>query len=227
MTTSSPHVQQSLLVGAHLLCSGREWVWDAYDGHRLIFFPDGTGEIFSRAALVNMLIAGMEWKVLPGSSDQSYDWGGHYVQPNDGPLLYRILGKLEPEPRLAKPTRLFQGILEITINRTRPLLYGNAASYRLSESVLFDTAFDSPRQIPFFIERGEFYLPWNYAAPMRRDVFQLRLTFHTSPFPVKESWRPEEFHTVEWMKLLEVTQLCARKLPKRNYEEGRTDCIVM
>ncbi|KAJ6452025.1 hypothetical protein C8R47DRAFT_289507 [Mycena vitilis] len=212
-TQTEPHLDQHILVGAHLLSRGHEWVSEAGDNHKLVFHPDGTGEMISQADGVIALVAGIDWRIVSsaGSSKQ------HGTRPVPIPVILRSGPILQP------PQKAFEGTLEITINRQRPLLDGKVVNYRLIDDKLLPTAFQT-RKIPFIVESGEFYLP------RARTFHGLRMTFSPSPYPLRETWRPDERVMVETMKLCGLTQFCARPLARKidPAEEGsRGGCVLM
>ncbi|KAJ7692575.1 hypothetical protein B0H17DRAFT_1330739 [Mycena rosella] len=211
--------EQALLIGAHLLCSQDQWLWDPYDGHRLIFYPDGTGEMISRGELVVLLVAGTEWKLLPLAGREG-ETSTSSVRPHSVPSA---APSLFPTPATST---LFRGILELTVTRRRPLLYGRHANYISIETLLFETAFQT-RRIDVSIDRGEFHLSWNFDRPESSDRYRLRLTLSESPYPPVETWRPAERSTVELVKFSQMTQFCARLSLRAGGESESSRCLVM
>ncbi|KAJ6562139.1 hypothetical protein B0H19DRAFT_1068816 [Mycena capillaripes] len=151
--TLERHTGQSLLIGSHLLCSQKEWLWDAYDGHRLIFYPDGTGEIISRAEAIVRIVAGTDWKLLPCARRMAKPAKEKIAIPPD-PFKWEDF--LQPVSS-REPTTLFAGTLQLTITKRRPLLYRRVVHNIINEEILLDGAFEA-RETDLIIESREFHL---------------------------------------------------------------------
>ncbi|KAJ6617371.1 hypothetical protein B0H10DRAFT_1948445 [Mycena sp. CBHHK59/15] len=145
--------------------------------------------------IVIMLVAGIDWKVFPSVGAGSQERHVHETTaPDHRQRSDPILGLFQKPLTLLEPTALFKGTLKIMINKHRPLLYGRAVNYLISDEVLFQSAFQ-PRQINFAIESGKFHRSWNYAAPRFRALYGLRLTFSASPYPPMDS-----LHKLIWIR---------------------------
>ncbi|KAJ7754628.1 hypothetical protein DFH07DRAFT_773619 [Mycena maculata] len=197
-------VNQYLLIATHLLCA-QEWAWDKDEQKRVIFHADGTGE----AELVVIIVAGMNWMICPTNNDGC-------LNPRKVPTIWRLLTAQEH-----KPTTLLEGTLEITLNKSRPLLYGHTANYHNIERTLLEAAFQ-PRWIPLTIEGREF----QHACPYASTPFGLRLAFGASPYPPLKMWSPDTHVMVESQNFDEITEFCARRLDLE--QEKRTPgCRIM
>ncbi|KAJ7040053.1 hypothetical protein C8F04DRAFT_1231149 [Mycena alexandri] len=144
-------LNQFLLNGAHILCSQEEWLWDGDDNNRLIFHADGTGEMISRAEAIVKIVAGIQWKLLPGAGRVPIPARETTVIPPDH-MHWRDI--LRQRTRRKEPTTLFVGILELTITKRRPLLYGSVVHNQINEEVLLDSAFNT-RRIDIIVENGD------------------------------------------------------------------------
>ncbi|KAJ7079817.1 hypothetical protein B0H15DRAFT_497405 [Mycena belliarum] len=216
-------LNQSLLNGAHVLCSQEEWLWDGFDNNRLIFFADGTGEMISRAEVIVKIVAGIQWKLLPSAKRVPKPPRETTVVP---PAHWREIWFQRMTEDLKEPTTVFAGIMELTITKRRPLLYGTVVHNQINEEVLLDGAFET-RRIDIVIETGEFGLACHY-GPLRNGsigpIYGFRLTFSTTPYPPMEMWKPEEHNVAEMLKHPHMKQFCARKLA----DEARSStCSIM
>ncbi|KAJ7238247.1 hypothetical protein C8J57DRAFT_1374209 [Mycena rebaudengoi] len=208
-TANHQDLNQFLLNGAHVLCSQEEWLWDGWDNNRLIFYADGTGEMISRAEAIVKIVAGIQWKLLPSAGRVPIPARETTVIPLDH-MHWRDVWR-RPITR-KEPTTLFAGMVELTITKRRPLLYGSVVHNQINEEVLLDGAFET-RRIDIVIENGEFGLACHYGARGGiGPIYGFRLTFSTSPYPPIEMWRPEEHNTAEMMRHPQMKQFCARKL---------------
>ncbi|KAJ7149768.1 hypothetical protein C8R43DRAFT_1236360 [Mycena crocata] len=197
-----------------VLCEEEAWRWDTDDGHKLVFYRDGTGEITSRAELNIWIVAFFEWKVHDPASVEYTDSDSDTaaVQPS---FIYSLLGRSPPPP-------LLRASIEFTLTKRRPLLYGQVVRHRINEEVLLDAAFE-PRVLHVTVERGRFTTPWPGTAYDHETKFRLRLSFDVSPYPPRDAWRPAQYAMVDSMKQPEMWQFCAQELPAR---KART-CVVM
>ncbi|KAJ7471019.1 hypothetical protein FB451DRAFT_1135290 [Mycena latifolia] len=193
----------------NVLCDEEAWHWDTYDGHKLVFYRDGTGEITSRAELCIWIVAFFEWKVHDPAA----------VEYNDGPpaqrsFIQNLIG--------GSPPPLLRASIEFTLTKRRPLLYGRVVQHRINEDVLLDAAFE-PRALGITVERGRFSPSWDWGGGMSRSLFRSQLSFDVSPYPALETWRPEQAAMVASMGQPKMTQFCAHLLP----DERRGGCVVM
>ncbi|KAJ7183591.1 hypothetical protein C8R46DRAFT_884346 [Mycena filopes] len=200
-----------------VLCDEESWHWDDYEGHKLIFHTDGTGEITSLAEMHVWIVAIFEWKVHDPTA----------VQYHPEPTASRGLFFRAPEPPILRTA------IEFTLTKQTAPLFGRVLErtrYRMNEDILLDAAFE-PRVLNITVEQGRFALSWPRRV-RRRTLFEFggdagprfrtRLTFDVSPYPPREAWRPDQYSMVNSMGQLNMTQFCARELaPER---EG---CVVM
>ncbi|KAJ7124105.1 hypothetical protein C8R43DRAFT_1147575 [Mycena crocata] len=178
----------------------------------------------SQAELVIMIVAGIDWKLLPATGTVPRPALKTVAIPPDAWYLEQ---PPELPPKLRKPTTLCAGTPEIKLTHRRPLLWGRVIDNLINEEVLLDSAFET-RQIGIIIESGEFHLVWNFARLRLRPIYGLRLTLAESPYPPLDRWKPEEHPTVAWMHQCEMTQFCARKLPPRTDSHSETvHCAIM
>ncbi|KAJ7629677.1 hypothetical protein DFH06DRAFT_1225102 [Mycena polygramma] len=194
----------------HVLCNEEAWHWDTYDGHKLVFHRDGTGEIISRAELCIWIVATFEWKVHDPASVEFSP-----VPPPQRSVFQDMVLRSPPPPPVLRASIDFQ------LTKRRPLLYGKVVQARINEDVLLDAAFES-RVLGITVDRGRFRTASDsntYGA----QAFQLRLSFDVSPYPAKDVWRPEQHNMVESMGQPLMTEFCARKLSQE--EQGR--CVAM
>ncbi|KAJ7875464.1 hypothetical protein B0H13DRAFT_1009588 [Mycena leptocephala] len=191
-----------------ILCNEEAWHWDTYDGHKLVFYRDGTGEITSLAELCVWIVAIFEWKVHDPAAVE-------YNEPIPAPqrsFLQTVLSRSPPPP-------LLRASIDFTLTKRRPLLYGRVVDRLINEDVLLDVAFE-PRVLGITVEHGRFQVSWdNSRFP---QLFQSRLSFDLSPYPAKEAWRPNQHAMVDSMGQPKMTQFCARKVT----QEAGGGCIV-
>ncbi|KAJ6578045.1 hypothetical protein B0H19DRAFT_574239 [Mycena capillaripes] len=194
-----------------VLCDEESWHWDTYDGHKLVFYRDGTGEITSLAELCIWIVAIFEWKVHDPATVE-------YNEPV--PLAQRsfVQGLISRSP---PPPPLLRASIDFKLTKRRPLLYGKVVEHRINEDVLLDAAFE-PRVLGITVERGHFRPSWDSGMPSSL-YYQVQLSFDVSPYPATEAWRPAQHDMVKSMGQPQMTQFCARQLAR----EERTGCILM
>ncbi|KAJ7788244.1 hypothetical protein B0H14DRAFT_2536833 [Mycena olivaceomarginata] len=190
-----------------VLCNEEAWHWDTYDGHKLIFHRDGTGEITSWAELNMWIFAIFEWKVtiqLPSNTTRP----SRQPAPSAplSPTSFPALDKSRPNYAPRSSSRSRNG---------GPLWNGKVfdPQRHINEDALLDAAFE-PRVLNIAVERGRFKAPW--------DGPWSRLSFDVSPYPAKEAWRPRQHAMVDSMGQPKMTQFCAQELAP---EDG--GCVVM
>ncbi|KAJ7878579.1 hypothetical protein B0H14DRAFT_2567266 [Mycena olivaceomarginata] len=123
-----------------VLCNEEAWHWDTYDGHKLVFHRDGTGEyvlarITAWAELCTFIVAIFEWKVHEPAAIE-------YTESSPSAphsFVQQTLTLLSPLPTLP----LLRASIDFTPAKRRPLLYGRPVDPQrlLNEDLLLDTAF--------------------------------------------------------------------------------------
>ncbi|KAJ7692132.1 hypothetical protein B0H17DRAFT_879795, partial [Mycena rosella] len=154
-----------------VLCDEESWHWDTYDGHKLVFYRDGTGEITSKAELCIWIVAIFEWRVHDPASVEYHD---RDARPRS--LIQGLVGTTAPPP-------LLRASIEFTLTKRRPLLYGRVVQHRINEEVLLEAAF-APRVLRLTVERGRFAAAWDDDG----STFSKRLAFDVAPYPPLEAW---------------------------------------
>ncbi|KAJ7802486.1 hypothetical protein B0H14DRAFT_3884545 [Mycena olivaceomarginata] len=137
-----------------VLCNEEAWHWDTYDGHKLIFHRDGTGEITSWAELNMWIFAIFEWKVHdPATVEYNAPVSPAGAQRSVIPNLFSCSRQIPPELRAA---------IEFTLTKRRPLWNGKVfdPQRHINEDALLDAAFE-PRVLNIAVERGRFKAPWD------------------------------------------------------------------
>ncbi|KAJ6524245.1 hypothetical protein DFH09DRAFT_824032, partial [Mycena vulgaris] len=156
-----------------MLCDEEAWHWDTYDGHKLVFNRDGTGEITSWAELCVWIVAIFEWKVHdPAAVEYNAD------PPAQPSFIQGLVGRSSPPP-------LLRASIEFTLTKRRPLLYGRVVDRLINEDLMLDVAF-APRVLGITVERGRFPASWD-SGP--QSLYRSRLSFDMSPYPPLEAWR--------------------------------------
>ncbi|KAF8961560.1 hypothetical protein BDZ97DRAFT_1703198 [Flammula alnicola] len=205
MTSPSDH---SAIVD--LLC--QSWHADLYDGDILRLYPDGTGEIISRADLSLWLAAHINWKIIESGGVQETP------APKQSLLNKWILS--------CQASRVLVATIEITITKRREplshLIINPDFAHTIGGHLLLESAF-KPKQFDITVERGEFMAPLKWKG-MSSPVFGLRITFDKSPYPPMESWIPEEAPMLESMRQFEKTCFVAQRLEDTKRWGG---CITM
>ncbi|KAF8156276.1 hypothetical protein K438DRAFT_1777521 [Mycena galopus ATCC 62051] len=187
-----------------VLCSEKAWHWDTDDGHNLIFYRDGTGEITSWAELNAWIFAIFEWKV----NDPATVKYTPTALPPPPSLVQRLVSPSQP-PMVP----VLRASIEFTLTKRRTP-FGVRLPHRLNEELLLDAAF-APRVLNITVERGRFPASWDY-VPVQPDIpkswFQSQLTFDVSPYPVRETWDPKLYDMVDSIGQPNMTKFCAHKL---------------
>ncbi|KAF8151253.1 hypothetical protein K438DRAFT_1778770 [Mycena galopus ATCC 62051] len=187
-----------------VLCSEKAWHWNTDDGHNLIFYRDGTGEITSWAELNAWIFAIFEGKV----NDPATVKYTPTALPLPPSLVQRLVSPSQP-PMVP----VLRASIEFTLTKRRTP-FGVGLPHRLNEELLLDAAF-APRVLNITVERGRFPASWDY-VPVQPDIpkswFQSQLTFDVSPYPVRETWDPKLYDMVDSIGQPNMTKFCAHKL---------------
>ncbi|KAJ7146729.1 hypothetical protein C8R44DRAFT_898898 [Mycena epipterygia] len=109
---------ENLAVLLNVLCDEEAWHWDTYDGHKLVCYRDGTGEITSWAELCVWIVAIFEWKVYDPAAVQ-YNASIEFTLTKRRPLLYgRVVNRYINEDLLLDAA-FEPRVLDITVERGR------------------------------------------------------------------------------------------------------------